>query len=755
MAQVPVVENHYVGDGTTRVFALTWPYLSPLEVFVSVNGVDVPYAFLAGAAATVQTVVAPPNGSAVRVYRNTRAEVPLHKFAGGVPFLPRYIDENADQLLFALQEGVTEFAEVGATANAALAASASAQQAALASAASAAAANAQIDRTLRVSPDEPAILPLVSAVLRANKVLGFDAAGKPIALLPGTGTATELALDLANAIDQAKGAGMIGYKSSTVAARLDAYLDNADPAKGAALLGYKGRNAAAKFADMPSVKDYGAKGDGVTDDRAAIQAALTANAGGSLFIPSGVYMLSSTLFIPSGTKVYGLGAASRLRAMASFIMLNVPWAGGQLPVMLANEGILTSAAATRIEINSVYCDSSLTGNGVHNVHMRNTSFCSVSFCTFGGGADGTAFTLSANYKVTNNFAFGQTNCCYDQWEGSTRGLVADNIGYLSVGYGMLVTGDTSLNTVGQSGQVTLSGNIIIGDGTVNSSIGIWLQSGSNLTSQCYSCRCVNNYVNGFRTGIRLTGGGQHIVSDNRIEDCPEQGLSLSAEVVGNGTKNNSLNGNVLNNSGNAAGGGAIVVQLGSSFNTFTGTITSAITAAYAVVLDSTTADNNFMGGNLFSRGTAGYVSDAGQRNLCADVPSGFYLEDVFTPGLTSSGGGGPAYSAQYGNFQIIGKYCFFTLRVALSNLGSLAAGNVQITGLPRPASAANVNNQPTCPGSFSNCQTTVTSAPSARIPSGTSRLDLYKWGSGSIQGLTVSDITGTFEANISGRYRTA
>lgn len=48
-----------------------------------------------------------------------------------------------------------------------------------------------------------------------------------------------------------------------------------------------------KLADAVSVKDYGARGDGRSDDTAAIQAALDAH--GSVFLPSGHYRISRTL----------------------------------------------------------------------------------------------------------------------------------------------------------------------------------------------------------------------------------------------------------------------------------------------------------------------------------------------------------------------------------------------------------------------------------------------------------------------------
>jgi len=56
--------------------------------------------------------------------------------------------------------------------------------------------------------------------------------------------------------------------------------------------------------DMVSVKDFGAVGDGVTDDTAAIQAAI--DAGGNIFIPSGVYKVSQ-LTLKTGVYISGAG----------------------------------------------------------------------------------------------------------------------------------------------------------------------------------------------------------------------------------------------------------------------------------------------------------------------------------------------------------------------------------------------------------------------------------------------------------------
>lgn len=89
----------------------------------------------------------------------------------------------------------------------------------------------------------------------------------------------------------------------------------------------KGNNAVARSAqdkmrDFVSVRDFGAVGDGVTDDLVSIQAAVDAAAvfgGKAVFIPAGIYRISSSVYMPTyaqfgsttryGTpKLFGEGA---------------------------------------------------------------------------------------------------------------------------------------------------------------------------------------------------------------------------------------------------------------------------------------------------------------------------------------------------------------------------------------------------------------------------------------------------------------
>ena len=55
-----------------------------------------------------------------------------------------------------------------------------------------------------------------------------------------------------------------------------------------------------------NVKYFGAKGDGITDDTASIQMALSCGAA-SVYIPKGIYLTSRTIFVPNGMKINGDG----------------------------------------------------------------------------------------------------------------------------------------------------------------------------------------------------------------------------------------------------------------------------------------------------------------------------------------------------------------------------------------------------------------------------------------------------------------
>lgn len=69
------------------------------------------------------------------------------------------------------------------------------------------------------------------------------------------------------------------------------------------------RTLQAKEGDIVSVKDFGATGNGSTDDTAAIVAAFSAagTLSAALLFPEGIYLVSNTVTVPTGVPVYGHG----------------------------------------------------------------------------------------------------------------------------------------------------------------------------------------------------------------------------------------------------------------------------------------------------------------------------------------------------------------------------------------------------------------------------------------------------------------
>jgi parallel beta-helix repeat protein len=109
--------------------------------------------------------------------------------------------------------------------------------------------------------------------------------------------------------------------STAVAGIYSNLANTADVAKGDALIGFRQSNSAGVFADavgstvhkklqeFVSVKDFGAVGDGVTDDTLAIQAAIDAASAIDFGDESNTYLISSTLDLSAGNKwIHGTGA---------------------------------------------------------------------------------------------------------------------------------------------------------------------------------------------------------------------------------------------------------------------------------------------------------------------------------------------------------------------------------------------------------------------------------------------------------------
>lgn len=140
-----------------------------------------------------------------------------------------------------------------------------------------------------------------------------------------------------------------------------------------------------------TLKDFGAVGDGVTDDTAAIQRALTLCAGETLHVTAGTYLFSQTLNIFSGTRVIGCGTASKFKLADTFSLTPYPWRTGdplvadqyRYPMVYMDtdtDGIILENFALEGQTNAFYdknCDG-ITLRGKNHI-VRNLIVTKINF----------------------------------------------------------------------------------------------------------------------------------------------------------------------------------------------------------------------------------------------------------------------------------------------------------------------------------------------------------------------------------------
>lgn len=129
-----------------------------------------------------------------------------------------------------------------------------------------------------------------------------------------------------------------------------------------------------------------------------------------------------------------------------------------------------------------------------------------------------------------------------------------------------------------------------------------------------------------------------------------------------------------------------------------------------------------------------------------------YEEGTFTPTVVSSGGGAPTYSTQQGSYLKVGSGVWFQIRITLATIGTLAAGNITISGLPFTIGSVTGWISVSYFGALATSMSYVGGA----LNSGTTSISMtYIPGAGSASHslLTQSDISGTTDIVVGGYYQ--
>ena len=102
-----VVFNDYTGNGSKVDYTITFDFLQPSDVKVSVAGVTQTvntHYTVSGTTLTFTSTAIPANNAAIRIFRNTNIDQPTHTFQGGSSIKFEYLNDNQKQVLHKLAE---------------------------------------------------------------------------------------------------------------------------------------------------------------------------------------------------------------------------------------------------------------------------------------------------------------------------------------------------------------------------------------------------------------------------------------------------------------------------------------------------------------------------------------------------------------------------------------------------------------------------------------------------------------------------
>lgn len=406
----------------------------------------------------------------------------------------------------------------------------------------------------------------------------------------------------------------------------------ADPNKGAALLGFlqdgagsEGRKLSEKLREFVSVKDFGAKGDGIKDDTAAVQAAL--NFGGNIYFPPGVYSIKKTLTVSvANTHLKGSGEGyigtqiKTLRGFSGSNMFKVNDYGAIFEgIMLWGDGKLRGVDAT---ISGIDFDRADLAADI-DCFVKNCAFSYLNTCIraigknisirdslFGQAKRGITFNQRAGtscygVRIERNRFHGVGGADYKGSADNDPDVVGANPGYC---IDARETGDITFtqivdNYADTSGRFfigrlpfgTLSGNVIkdawstaiqVENSThvniTNNQIRSGFKSkdtghGVYLASMVSMSNVEGNIVSGFcRHGIYHDSGYQNIISNNQVIDNNFTGqLTGDGINIAAGTISNVVTGNVVRTTTGGSSGHRYGIYTGGSSCFFDGNLIQA------------------------------------------------------------------------------------------------------------------------------------------------------------------------------------
>jgi hypothetical protein len=296
--------------------------------------------------------------------------------------------------------------------------------------------------------------------------------------IPGANDFTVLTAQLANQSSASLGDALIGFKQANTTGLIS---------------GAVGRTVHQKLQDLVSVKDFGATGDGTTDDTTAIQAAIyyAQTNGGCVYLPAGIYIISSSLNVQINSGGLPLRRPSMRGdgAGATTILQTANASGIVVTGYVSNPADYMDLEDFTLQSNSV----SGFGNGISFsdsafVNIDNVEVKGFENGVYGIDALSMTFTRLVSRFNINGFRF----------ESSGSGT-----GYTSEPNAITMLGCTIGNNTNYGGWVIGAGTFTFVGGSIESN-----GEGTDLSSSKWGLRITNsggNFAQQSATGFILDG----------------------------------------------------------------------------------------------------------------------------------------------------------------------------------------------------------------------------------------------------------
>lgn len=289
-----------------------------------------------------------------------------------------------------------------------------------------------------------------------------------------------------------------------------------------------------------NVLDFGAVGDGSTDDTVAIQAALDSFGGnaGTVEFPAGTYIISSEVSVPSNITMLGYGAKITVLATPNYYFF-------------------FAASKSNIVVDGFVFDGGDFGSTTNNAlfAFRQCSNVYISNCQFiKFDVVGLAINAGSNYNIENNF-FQKTTYAHTRNQSINVSSSAGIVQYSLISKNIILNSGIDVSMYASE----ISSNYISGWGF---GAGITTEQDS---ANCKQLRILNNWC-GNSVGIDV-----NLTVCNGIENWAHYSIvsgNILVNNAGTGIDHGGVHGIVSNNfclnNGTYADSSGIVARYGSS-----------------------------------------------------------------------------------------------------------------------------------------------------------------------------------------------